>query len=66
MKKTELIKIIKEELQKQLVLKEYGDPRRSTSERHERADKLTNDLLGAMLEMLREIARNTAGRTQGE
>lgn len=68
MKKSELIKIIKEELQKQVNLKEYfgGQGNSALSRKHADSDKLTNDLLGVMVELLREIARNTAGRTAGE
>tara|TARA_R110001599_G_scaffold62217_2_gene173278 strand:- start:1429 stop:1641 length:213 start_codon:yes stop_codon:yes gene_type:complete len=70
MKKSELIKIIKEELQKQRNLKEYSAlgsvSKEQAGKRHEANDKLMIELLGAMLEMLREIARNTAGRSAGE
>ena len=68
MKKSELIKIIKEELQKQMSLKEYSRRNSPTNhqQRHEYNDRQMVELLGAMLEMLREIARNTAGRPGGE
>jgi len=68
MKKSELIKVIKEELQKQMSLKEYSRSNRPRDheQRHEKNDRQMIELLGVMLEMLREIARNTAGRPAGE
>lgn len=69
MKKSDLIEIIKEELQKEIDLKEYSGNSGNhpdNAQRQEANDKLMIDILGAMLETLREIARNTAGRSAGE
>ena len=57
MKKSELIKIIKEELQKQLVLKEYDgkdvDPKRADD--HERNDIEVNNKLLVIAQILKDI-----------
>ena len=57
MKKSELIKIIKEELQKQMSLKEYGSssPGAAAAERHERNDLEMRETLVTIASILKDI-----------
>ena len=63
MKKSELIKIIKEELQKQMSLKEYSGTARVTNapgRRHEQNDRMMIGLLQECSALLKQIAQNTS------
>ena len=57
MKKSQLTKIIKEELQRQMRLKEYGDApgRVGAAERHERNDLEMRETLVTIASILRDI-----------
>jgi len=64
MKKSELIKIIKEELQKQRILKEYSAlgsvSKEQAGKRHEKNDRMMIDLLRSCTTLLKQIAQNTS------
>jgi len=65
MKKSELIKIIKEELQKQLVLKEYSGTtgnRGDAAKRHEFNDRSMVDTLKEILAVLQSIDSKTGAQ----
>ena len=58
MKKSELTKIIKEELQKQMRLKEYGNSmstKNGAADRHERNDLEMRETLVTIASILRDI-----------
>ena len=59
MKKSELMKIIKEELQKQMNLKEYDGGRGEKSKAHEFNDRTTVDTLRKILTVLQSIDAKT-------
>ena len=64
MKKSELIKLIKEELQKQMSLKEYAAlgsvTKEKAGQRHEQNDRMMIDLLRSCTTLLKQIEQNTS------
>ncbi|MBL18291.1 MAG: hypothetical protein CMC82_00470 [Flavobacteriaceae bacterium] len=65
MKKSELTKIIKEELQKQMRLKEYGNSSPSKAggaDRHERNDLEMRETLVVIASILRDILTAIEGK----